>query len=77
VRDPTKPSQTPFYVFVSGHIESGLINDSDGICCKYDFIAGIDWAIVEVLTYFMIMNYREIEVEYHSMLINLNKLIEE
>ena len=39
---------TPFYLFVSGHIESGQINESDGICCKYDFIAGQPfWKIIE------------------------------
>lgn len=45
---PNKPLYKPFYVFVSGHIESGQINESDGICCKYDFMAGTDWGIVEV-----------------------------
>lgn len=32
---------------VCGHIESGELNDFDGICCKYDFVAGTDWAIID------------------------------
>lgn len=31
---------TPFYLFVSGHVESGEISNADGICCKYDYMAG-------------------------------------
>lgn len=42
-----KSPYTGFYVLVSGHIESGQINEFDGICSKYDFIAGADWHIVE------------------------------
>ena len=49
----------PFYLFVSGHVQSGEIDNADGICCKYDYIAGTDWSIVEVkhiwkLNYFCI-----------------------
>jgi len=33
---------------VSGHIESGQINEYDGLCCKYDFVAGTDWHIIDV-----------------------------
>lgn len=35
---------------ISGHIESGMINDEDGINCKYDFIntqSAEDWHIIE------------------------------
>jgi hypothetical protein len=38
---------TPFYLFVSGHVESGEISNADGICCKYDYMAGSDWSVVE------------------------------
>ena len=48
INDPNCPKFSPFYVFVNGHIESGQLTDYDGICCKYDFIAGVDWAIVDV-----------------------------
>lgn len=49
VSDPlNKQNFTPFHLFVSGHIESGQVNDYDGLCCKYDFIAGNDWQFVEV-----------------------------
>jgi hypothetical protein len=40
----------PFYLMVSGHIESGMIDGKDGINCKYDFINGTnsqDWQLVE------------------------------
>ncbi len=36
-----------FNLVVSGHLESGQINEYDGICAKYDFIAGVDWSIIE------------------------------
>lgn len=49
LKENLKPGFTPFYVFVSGHIESGQIVEKDGLCCKYDFVAGTDWSIVEVL----------------------------
>ncbi len=42
-----KQKFSAFHVLVSGHIESGQINEYDGICAKYDFIAGPDWSIVE------------------------------
>lgn len=42
-----KSKYSGFHVLVSGHIESAQINDADGICAKYDFIAGTDWSIVE------------------------------
>lgn len=48
VKENQKPGFTPFYVFVSGNIESGQINENDGLCIKYDFVAGADWEIVEV-----------------------------
>jgi hypothetical protein len=38
IKENIKPGYTPFYVFVSGHIESGQISEYDGLCCKYDFI---------------------------------------
>ena len=59
---------------MSGHIESGQISDGDGICCKYDFIAGTDWAIVDVIIKFKLN--RVTEVECHSMLINHSKRTE-
>jgi len=36
-----------FHVMVSGHIESGQINEYDGICAKFDFISGTEWSIIE------------------------------
>lgn len=36
-----------FYVMISGHIESGQINEYDGMCAKFDFIAGTEWNIIE------------------------------
>jgi Ciliary basal body-associated, B9 protein len=42
-----KAKYSGFHVLVSGHIESAQINEYDGICAKYDFIAGSDWSIVE------------------------------
>lgn len=37
VHDPSKPDYTPFYLMVTGHIQSGLMNDKDGVCCSYSF----------------------------------------
>ena len=31
VQDPSKPDYTPFYLMVTGHIQSGLMNDKDGV----------------------------------------------
>ena len=42
-----KSKYSGFHVLVSGHIESAQINEHDGLCAKYDFIAGQDWGIVE------------------------------
>ena len=36
-----------FNLLVSGHIESGQLDGFDGLCAKYDFIAGTDWSIVD------------------------------
>ena len=47
IKEDDKGQYKGFYVLVSGHIESGQINDYDGMCAKYDFIAGTDWNIVE------------------------------
>ncbi len=47
LKENQKPGFTPFYLFVSGNIESGQINEHDGLCVKYDFVAGADWEIVE------------------------------
>lgn len=47
IKENIKPHYSPFYLFVSGHIESGQIDGHDGICSKYDFIAGTDWQIIE------------------------------
>ena len=48
INDENKPPYSPFYVFISGHIESGQINEFDGISCKYDFVAGTDWKRIDV-----------------------------
>jgi hypothetical protein len=42
-----KAKYSGFNVLISGHIESAQINEYDGLCAKYDFIAGTDWSIVE------------------------------
>jgi hypothetical protein len=57
IKDENCPPYSPFYIFVSGHIESAQIDDHDGICCKYDFMAGTDWSIVDVSSHiFKIFN---------------------
>lgn len=48
VRDPTCPPYTPFYLMVTGHIQSGTINEKDGVCCMFDFHAGPDWQLHSV-----------------------------
>ena len=47
VREDHEPEFSGFNVLVSGHIESGQVDEFDGLCSKYDFIAGTDWNIVE------------------------------
>lgn len=46
VNDENKPPYTSFYVMVTGHIQSGQLNEFDGICVKYDFVHGTDWQIL-------------------------------
>lgn len=77
IKDENCPPYTPFYLFISGHIESGQINEYDGICCKYDFMTGTDWSIIDVRIHFVIEFNRVIKVEYHNTVIRVNKLIEE
>ena len=51
VKDPSCPPYSPFYVMITGHIQSGTFNDKDGICCMFDFHAGrpdIDWVLHSV-----------------------------
>ena len=48
VRDESCPPFTPFYLMVSGHIQSGTLNDHDGINCQFDFMAGVDWQLHSV-----------------------------
>lgn len=48
VKDETAPPYTPFYVVVSGQIQSGTMNDHDGVCCNFDFVAGTDWQVHSV-----------------------------
>ncbi len=47
VNDDKSKQYSGFNLLVSGHIESAQINEHDGICTKYDFIAGTDWNIIE------------------------------
>jgi len=37
VRDQSCPPYTPFYVIVNGQIQSGTMNNRDGVCCSFDF----------------------------------------
>lgn len=48
VKDETCPPYTPFYVMVSGHIQSGTMNNHDGISCKFELLAGTDWQLFAV-----------------------------
>ena len=47
VKDISKGPYSGFYLLISGHIESGQVSDADGICTKYDFVAGPDWQVME------------------------------
>jgi hypothetical protein len=76
LKENLKPGFSPFYVFVSGHIESGQINEHDGICCKYDFVAGTDWQIVEVSLQSIDM-YRVTAVQFHNIATRVSRLIVE
>lgn len=48
MRDLGKPDFTFFNLMVSGHIQSGTINDHDGISCFFQFVHGVDWHNIEV-----------------------------
>ena len=40
VKDPACPPYTHANIMISGHIQSGTLNERDGICCRFDFMAG-------------------------------------
>ena len=47
---PSMNKFSTFYLMISGHIESGMIDGCDGINVKYDFINGSnadDWKLLE------------------------------
>lgn len=50
VNDPNKPPYTPFYMMVTGHIQSGTFDGQDGICCHFDMACGTDWQVHSVST---------------------------
>lgn len=33
---------------ISGHIQSGTLNDRDGVCCQFSFRNGVDWEKISV-----------------------------
>ena len=37
VKDESCPPYSPFYLMISGHIQSGTMNNKDGVCCIFDF----------------------------------------
>ena len=47
--NPKAQPKTFFYVCITGQIESGDFRDLDGLCCKFDFVAGndIDWTVAD------------------------------
>jgi B9 domain-containing protein 1 len=45
VKDDNLP-YSAFHLMVVGHIQSGNINDRDGVSCKFEFHAGTDWQLV-------------------------------
>jgi len=48
VNDPNLPPYTPFYLMITGHIQSGTMDERDGICAVYSFNAGVDWQLHSV-----------------------------
>ena len=39
IKDENKPPYTPFYLMVTGHVQSGTFEYSDGICCSFDIVS--------------------------------------
>jgi hypothetical protein len=40
IHDPSCPPYTPFYVFINGHVQSGSMDNLDGVSCKFKFCSG-------------------------------------
>ena len=57
VEDPNKPPYSPFYMMVTGHIQSGTFDGQDGICCHFDMAGGQDWQVHSV-SYTYIQHWR-------------------
>lgn len=70
VKDPSCPPYKPFYLMTTGHIQSGTMNDRDGIHCSFDFHAGVDWVIHSVSLHFVRSYHflcRAIKLEFPNM----------
>ena len=48
VNDPNAPPYTPYYLMITGHIQSGTIDERDGVCIAYNFNTGVDWQLHSV-----------------------------
>ena len=49
IRDDNKPPYTAWYLVVTGHIQSGTFEYSDGICCLFDIVSTKkEWEAISV-----------------------------
>lgn len=55
ISDPNLPPYSPFYLMVTGAIESGTMNDKDGVSCQFNFTSGTDWHIHSVSRLFILI----------------------
>ena len=74
VSDPNLPPYSAFYLMVTGAIESGTMNDKDGVNCKFSFTSGTDWQIhsVSILIIAHIL-FREMSQEFLNMLTKVSR----
>ena len=43
VVDPNAPPYSPFYLMVTGHLQSGTMNEKDGVSASFNFVADSQW----------------------------------
>ena len=48
IRENVQIPYSSFYVSVTGAIQSGTMNDNDGVSCGFEFMSGTDWQIHSV-----------------------------
>jgi hypothetical protein len=79
IHDPFAEKYSPFYVMVTGAVESGTMNDTDGISCGFEFTSGTDWQLhsVSISSSNSLFLFRETKPDFLNTPIKVNKQTEE